>query len=357
MIEVFGQRIREGVDAVAARFFNVLSLDLAAGLYLIAALIGLMLIANFVLQIQQLTFSAFFGWILRMTIIISAATSAVFFINIYAAAMSFPDQVAAALSGGNSVFGALDVAVTNAMNRGAEAMGEGAITSPETWVIALAGLVLWVIGAMLGAMGLVVAAIAFAGLGITLGLAPIFISALITPATSDFFGSWVKFLTGFAMVLIMLAGVMGIVTEVFSSVLASADTNADLQTLGGFVIAILVSIVLTSQIPQFASGLAGTVVVSGTGFARAIGMTQGFGNFMRSAGSSFGDTADGARGKFAMGRQMAREAAEGKGLRAKGALALKARREIMNAARTRSKGGRVRDAARARRDNRPSNKT
>ena len=346
MIEGIGQEIRSIVDDYAMRFFEVLSTDLAQGLYLIAALIALVLIVNYVLQLQQFTFGAFFGWILRTMIITAAATSAAFFIHVYVGVTTFPDAIASRITGGETVLGALDAAVMNAMDRGAEAVGEGSVTSGDTWGIALAGIFLWGVGALLGAIGIVVVSVAYAGSGIAMGLAPIFISALILPATANLFGSWVKFTLGFAFIQILLAGILGVVTEVLSDFLVSTDTNADLETIGGFAVAILVSIVLTSQIPAFASALAGTVVVAGTGFAQAAGIAHGFRSFMQNAA----DSMNSGYTRGVVGREMWRAGANEKGIKARGQAAWNARREIMGEARAQSPDARIRGAARSRRD-------
>jgi type IV secretion system protein VirB6 len=100
-------------------------------------------------------------------------------------------------------------------------------------------------------------------------LAPLFIASLLFRGTSDLFSSWAKFTLGFALIPLVLAGVMGAIVGIGSSMIFDIDDARTLTDAAGFLIVALAAIFLMSQVPTMVNGLAGTVVATASGIREA----------------------------------------------------------------------------------------
>ena len=94
--------------------------------------------------------------------------------------------------------------------------------------ISLLSIILAVIGALMACVAILVSAIAKVGLAMAVSLAPLFIASLLFRGTSDLFSSWAKFTLGFALIPLVLAGVMGAIVGIGGAMIADIDDAATL---------------------------------------------------------------------------------------------------------------------------------
>jgi type IV secretion system protein VirB6 len=106
-------------------------------------------------------------------------------------------------------------------------------------------------------------------------LAPLFIASLLFRGTSDLFSSWAKFTLGFALIPMVLAGVMGAIVGIGGAMIAEVNDAITLTDAAGFLIVALAAIFLMSQVPTMVNGLAGTVVATASGVREARQMAGG----------------------------------------------------------------------------------
>lgn len=280
MISLFVADVLGAVANISQQYYNDLGDGLAAVLYSVATIIFIVLVVNYLFQIKQFTFGAYVGWMIRITIIITAATSWAAYEPIYNAARAIPDNIAATLLGGEDVFTALDAMIDKGFEVAANSFEQGDWYDLAPY---FTGIVIWLVTGILAALGMFIGATAHVGLALSLGLAPIFISALLLESTSQLFASWTRFVIGFMVTLIVMAGVIGIITGIFKTVVEETNVEGDLASWGAFIVSILVSAFFLLNIPSLASTLAGGIVSAGTGFAQATGMASAMKDYSKMA--------------------------------------------------------------------------
>ncbi|WP_326525941.1 type IV secretion system protein, partial [Sphingomonas sp.] len=126
-----------------------------------------------------------------------------------------------------------------------------------------------VVGALMACVAIVVAGIGKIGLAMAVSLAPIFIACLLFKATSDLFSTWCKFTLGFALIPLVLAGVMGVIVNLGAGMIDEVESSGALTDAAGFLILAMAAIFLMSQVPTMVNGLAGTVVATASGLREA----------------------------------------------------------------------------------------
>nr|WP_302477958.1 type IV secretion system protein [Ruegeria atlantica] len=270
------------------------------------------MLINGVLQIREIGFGGYVGWIIRATIIIGMASSWSFFQPIYQGVQTLPDSIAGALTGTTNVWQALDEIALQCF-----LMGQQAIEN-ATWGLSITGAILWVVGAVIIAFGTGMALIAKGGLAVLLGLAPVFIATLLSSATANIFAAWAKTTVGLIMVIVVLTGIVSLIQALFASELGSLSDVNDMEASGRFLAICIVAIVMLTQIPSLAGGMSGAIVSASSGLAVATGAS------------------DGARGAVAGGKTaaaMASAARDGTGVRDSASRAMQARRDIAHRAR------------------------
>ncbi|PJN94293.1 hypothetical protein CNY89_15370, partial [Amaricoccus sp. HAR-UPW-R2A-40] len=94
--------------------------------------------------------------------------------------------------------------------------------------ISLLSIVLAIVGALMACVAILVAGIAKIGLAMAVSLAPLFIASLLFRGTSDLFTSWAKFTLGFAMIPMVLAGVMGAIVGIGGTLIDQIENAATL---------------------------------------------------------------------------------------------------------------------------------
>jgi len=154
--------------------------------------------------------------------------------------------------------------VTEIFNYGDRAEAEAA-----WYEISLVSVLLKLLGALIAAVAIIVLAAAKVGLAFAVATAPIFIASLLFGFTADLFESWARFTIGFAMIPLVLAGVMGAILYVGADILGEARDGERLEQALQLIVISIVSIFMMMQVPTMVNGLAGSIVATATGFVEA----------------------------------------------------------------------------------------
>ena len=193
---------------------------------------------------------------------------------------------AASPNGATSLAGALDQMDAQGGEYAMTVLGHGMALMPVGgWLDMVGGLVILisnlVLMALIGAWGI----LAKVALTFVLAFGPLFISMLGFPPTTKFFDAWLGKVVNYMLLTVFMAAVttfsMRIAGAFVSQVTAAADTSNSLSDAFGFALLSITLIVVTWQMPNIASGIAGGAAVSGaSGWATAMVAS------MRNRGSS-----------------------------------------------------------------------
>lgn len=231
-------------------------------------LVGLALVAaNSLFQFVPIRMSSYITWGIRYVMVLAVASSWSQFQPIYDILTNVPGNIGAALLTATSAPNlnlAMDEMVTAIFDFSDRASEESG------WLgISLTSVVLIVLGALMACVAILVSALAKVGLAMSVSFAPIFIACLLFSATRSLFESWTRFTLGFALIPLVLAGVMGAVIGVGQGLAGTASGATDISAAAGFIIVIFAAIFMMFNIPSLVTGLAGTIVTTGTGIAEA----------------------------------------------------------------------------------------
>ena len=233
-----------------------------------AGLVGLALIAaNSVMQFAPIRATSYLTWGIRYVMVLSVATSWSQFQPIYEILTNVPGSIGAALLGATSAPN-LNIALDSMV---AEIFAFSDRASEESgWLgISLTAVVLVVLGALMACVAILVSALAKIGLAMAVSFAPIFIACLLFDATRQLFESWTRFTLGFALIPLVLAGVMGAVIGVGESLIGTASSATEISQAAAFIIVVFAAVFMMYNIPSLVTGLAGSIVTTGTGLAEA----------------------------------------------------------------------------------------
>ena len=231
-------------------------------------LVGLVLIAaNALFQFTPIRMSSYVTWGVRYVMILSVATTLSQFEPIYDILTNVPGNIGASLLTATSAPNlnlAMDEMVTEVFNFSDRANEESG------WLgVSLTAVVLVVLGALMACVAILVSALAKVGLAMAVSFAPVFIACLLFSATRSLFEAWTRFTIGFALIPLVLAGVMGSVIGVGRTLASGVGGVSDMSQAAGFIIVIFAAIFMMFNIPSLVTGLAGTIVTTGTGVAEA----------------------------------------------------------------------------------------
>ena len=230
--------------------------------------VGLALIAlNSLFQFVLIRMSSYITWGVRYVIVLSVATTWSQFEPIYNILTNVPGNIGAALLSATSAPNlnlAMDEMVTAVFDFSDRASEESG------WLgISLTSVVLIVLSALMACVAILVSALAKVGLAMAVSLAPVFIACLMFNSTRSLFESWTRFTLGFALIPLVLAGVMGAVIGIGQTLATGAESASTISAAAGFIIVIFAAIFMMFNIPSLVTGLAGTIVTAGTGIAEA----------------------------------------------------------------------------------------
>ena len=231
-------------------------------------LVGLALVAaNALFQFVPIRMSSYITWGVRYVMVLSVATTWSQFEPIFNILTNVPGSIGAQLISATSapdLNTALDEMVTEIFNFADRAGEESGWFLPN-----LLGIVLIVLGSLMACVAILVSALAKVGLAMSISFAPVFIACLLFSATRSLFESWTRFTIGFALIPLVLAGVMGAVIGVGEGLISEIQSASDVSQAAGFIIVIFAAIFMMFNIPSLVTGLAGTIVTTGTGIAEA----------------------------------------------------------------------------------------
>ncbi len=262
-IETTLNNIDAAVNGYAAAVFTGIAGPLVTTLQAMG-LVGLGFLAiNAMMQFQPIRISEYIKWGLRFVVIFAVATSWNQFQPIFDILTNTPGSVGASMLGMQAVpnlNAALDQMVTDVLLVGEQTSASAGAFDFGTAII---GVGLIFMGALMATVAILVSAIAKIGLALAVSVAPVFVGTLLFKGTSDLFSAWSRFTLGFALIPLVLAGVMGAVLGVGGNLApANAGNVTSLSDVAAFIIIVLAAIIMMSQVPTMVNGLAGSIVAT-----------------------------------------------------------------------------------------------
>ena len=233
-------------------------------------IVGLAFIAlNALTQWVPIRVSDYLKWGVRYVVITAVATSWAQFAPIYDIVTNVPGELGAKLMGvvnAPNLNTAFDEMISTLFDFSDALSDEAGLFS-----ISMASIVVWIIGGLMAAAAIIVISLGKIGLGMAIALAPIFIPALLFKATSNLFESWVRFTLGFALIPLVMAGVVGAIVGIGQGLILQAAGAADLEDAAGFIIVGVGAVFMTLMVPTLVNGLSGTITATANGVAMAMG--------------------------------------------------------------------------------------
>ena len=259
----------------------------------VMGLTGLAFMAlNTLTQWVPIRVGSYLVWGVRFVVITAVATSWAQFRPIYEIVTNIPADIggnfltAAGIGDVGNLYDGLDLMITELFEFSDRAADESAF-----YTISLASIVIWIAGALMACAAILVASLGKVGLAMAVSLAPVFIPTLLFKATGNLFESWVRFTIGFALIPLVLAGVIGTVIGIGQVLAFEADGASQLSDAAGFIIVAAASIFLMAQVPTLVNGLSGSIVATANGFREArqgMDMAAGAGGTAKAGGKFVG---------------------------------------------------------------------
>lgn len=261
-------RIDDAIEGYAETVFTDFADPITTTIQL-AGVVSLAFVAlNTMVQWVPIRVTEYTKWGLRYVIVLAVATSWQQFLPFYDILTNTPGAIGAALLGATDAPN-LNMALDDMVARIFEWSDHASAQSG--WLgISLTAVLLMVLGALMACVAILVSAIAKIGLAMAVSLAPFFIGTLLFRATSDLFTHWTRFTIGFALIPLVLAGVMGAVIGVGQELMEDTRNQpTTMSEIAGFLIITMSAIIMMSQVPTMVNGLAGTIVATTSGIREA----------------------------------------------------------------------------------------
>ena len=305
--------VLNGVDAtvatIGADVFNAVAGSVVPVFQVAAVLVVALAGANLIIQAVPMTVSNGISLILRVVVVAIFVSNYGNFFAVYGAITDTPARFGAtvlgAVTGGSvaDLYQGLDDLYGRSLNVGDAISQNGSYLAG-----AIAGVVMFLISALMATISIIVIAAAKLMIGVLIIIAPLAIVATMFKQTAPIFEAYVKLALGFALVPMLAAAMAG-----FTIATAEAVTPADLstaETIGdmvSFIVVMMLGTGLMLMIPSIAQSLAQTGIGLGAiAFSTyAQGKAAGYG--IASAADSGTRFARGA-GERAMGKSLARDA-------------------------------------------------
>lgn len=264
-------------------------------LIIASGLVSLPIIAvNAMMQFRPMQMGSFVTWLVRFVIVLAVASSWTQFGAIYSILTDVPANYGGALLSaanfGTPTAGGLNAAMDD-MVTGIFDFADEANSNTSVFSISITAIVLTVLGSFMATVAIIVSAVGKIGLALAVSIAPLAIASMMFRGTSQLFESWSRFTLGFALIPLVLAGIMGAIIGVGSDLISTASGATELSQAAGFIIVVLAAIFLMYQVPTLTSGLAGSIVAAaGAGFVAAsvgsaLGLARGTAGRAANAGS------------------------------------------------------------------------
>lgn len=225
------------------------------GAVLVVALVGV----NLAAQAIPMTLRNGLGLIVRLSVTAAFLSSWSNFNTVYGAVTNAPSEIGAVVlnafgDGSGNLYDGLDTLYLKALDVGQAISQNGSYITG-----ALAGLLMFLVAALMATVSIIVIAAAKIMLGLLVIFAPVAIACTIFKVTAPLFDRWVNLTLGFAFYP-MLTAAMAAFTIYIADDLTPASLG-DLETIGdavGFVVVMMLGTGLMAMVPTIAQSLAQT---------------------------------------------------------------------------------------------------
>ena len=214
--------------------------------------------------------SEFFGKAFRIAIIVNIALAdGLYQSDIASLIRTIPDDLATALivnpSQGTTAASLIDEAAGAGFSCTADAFNKAGLFSFEGLTYCLIAIIILFMTVILVAVGGAYLLMTKVALSILAGLGPLFIAALIFPATARFFDLWLGQVVNYVLLVVLYAAVFGLMMSIFKGYMSATKMDGlsnVAYTVGGVCILSFSMLVILRQLPSMASSLAGGVALN-----------------------------------------------------------------------------------------------
>lgn len=182
---------------------------------------------------------------------------------------TLPDDLATALiinpSQGVTAVSLIDEAMGAGLKCAGEAFNMAGLFSFEGLTYCLIGIIIFFMTVILTSVGASFLLMAKIVLSILAGLGPLFIVALVFPATERFFNLWLGQVINYILLVVLYAAVFGFMITMFKDYMAGIKMdggNNIAWTVGGVAGLSFSMLIILRQLPSIASSLAGGAALS-----------------------------------------------------------------------------------------------
>ena len=237
--------------AVAAEVIPVFRV----GSVLVVALIGINLMA----QAVPMTLRNGLGLMVRISVASAFLSSWTNFNAVYGVITNAPSEIGAVVmnafgAGGGSLYDGLDSLYLKALDVGQASSQNGSYITG-----ALAGLLMFLIAALMATISIIVIAAAKIMIGVLVIFAPVAITCTLFKVTAPIFDRWVNLALGFALYPMLTSGMAAFTFAIARDLTPTSLTNV--ETIGdvlSFVVVMMLGTGLMAMVPTIAQSLAQT---------------------------------------------------------------------------------------------------
>lgn len=254
--------------AIGAFIFNAWANFIAvAGDWITAMMILYVVITGYLMLVGRFnnTFGDWFFRVLKLSFIFILVTNVDLLTRLlFELFTNVPESVASQIAGvGGGDEGGINASIGLVWEQGLSAarnmLQEASLTSWSPVVFALIIFIVTVLAVVYITFLVMLAKLAIA---VLLGVAPFFILLYLFDATKSIFEGWLRQLITFALIPIFLYGLLALIINiitVMSDQMAEATANEawGITQVGPYVLVMLVSLLLTTQVMGWAAGVAG----------------------------------------------------------------------------------------------------
>jgi type IV secretion system protein VirB6 len=271
--KVFSQ-LYDKIDTTTATFVHDISTRciveitpvVTVGLTLSFIIYGLLIVRG----AGGMSVAEFFGKAFRIAIIVNIALAGgLYQSDIAALIRTLPDDLATALivkpSQGTTAASLIDEAAGVGFDFVGMAFNKAGMFSFEGLTYCLIAIIVLFMVVILVAVGGAYLLMAKVALSILAGLGPLFIVALLFPATTRFFDLWLGQVVNYVLLVVLYAAVFGFMMSIFKNFMADMkmDELSNVSwTVGGICGLSFSMLIILRQLPSMASSLAGGVALS-----------------------------------------------------------------------------------------------
>ena len=238
-------------DAVGAAVLPVVQV----GGSLVLVLVGM----NLAIQAVPMTMQNGLGLIVRLVAIVIFVSSYGNFFAVYDALTGAPARFGATVlqeitgDGGTDLYAGLDALYERALDVGNAVSENGGFLAG-----AIAGVVMFVIAALMAVISIVVISAAKLMLGVMIMIAPLAIATTLFKQSAPLFEAFVKLALGFAFVPMLTAAMAGFTITAGQTIVPDTASVETIGDITGFIVVMMLGAGLMVLVPSFAQSLAQT---------------------------------------------------------------------------------------------------